>query len=144
MFAELPVGIEDPVERLHAIRAQMDGLKESKQAVAGEALTSPDGLRPAHAAGPRHPGRHPGARSATSTRSPPTCPGRRSRCTPAGARCCGPSRTSRWPRRVRVGVAIFSYDGELNFGITGDYDTASDIDVLADGIGAGVKELLTA
>ena len=30
MFAELPVGIADPVERLAAIRAQMDGLKESQ------------------------------------------------------------------------------------------------------------------
>jgi len=34
MIAELPVGLEDPTERLHAIRAQMDDLKESKQAVA--------------------------------------------------------------------------------------------------------------
>ena len=31
MFAELPVGIEDPVERLHSISAQMAGLKESKR-----------------------------------------------------------------------------------------------------------------
>jgi diacylglycerol O-acyltransferase / wax synthase len=45
---------------------------------------------------------------------------------------------------LRVGVAIFSYDGEVTFGITGDYDTAADIDVLAEGISAGVKELLTA
>ena len=35
MFAELPVGISDPAERLDAIRTQMAGLKESKQAVAG-------------------------------------------------------------------------------------------------------------
>ena len=26
---------------------------------------------------------------------------------------------------VRIGVAIFSYNGELNFGVTGDYDTAA-------------------
>jgi diacylglycerol O-acyltransferase len=43
---------------------------------------------------------------------------------------------------LRVGVAIFSYAGELVFGITGDYDTAPDIDVLANGIGEGVTELL--
>ena len=24
--------------------------------------------------------------------------------------------------QIRIGVAIFSYDGEVNFGITGDYD----------------------
>ena len=46
MFAELPVGIDDPLERLDAIRAQMDGLKESKQAVAGEVLTSLSGFAP--------------------------------------------------------------------------------------------------
>ena len=45
MFAELPIGLDDPGERLRAISAQMDGLKESKQAVAGEALTSLSALR---------------------------------------------------------------------------------------------------
>ena len=33
--------------------------------------------------------------------------------------------------QIRIGIAIFSYDGEVNFGITGDYDTTPDIDVLA-------------
>ena len=31
---------------------------------------------------------------------------------------------------VRVGVAIFSYNGMLNYGVTGDFDTAPDIAVL--------------
>ena len=35
---------------------------------------------------------------------------------------------------VRVGVAIFSYDGALSFGVTGDYDRAPDIGVLCRGI----------
>jgi diacylglycerol O-acyltransferase len=39
-------------------------------------------------------------------------------------------------------VAIFSYAGELAFGITGDYDTARDIDVLARGISDSLGELL--
>ena len=45
---------------------------------------------------------------------------------------------------VRVGVAIFSYDGGINFGVTGDFDTAPDIEVLCDGIERGVAELLGA
>jgi diacylglycerol O-acyltransferase len=45
---------------------------------------------------------------------------------------------------VRIGVAIFSYDGALKFGVTGDYDTASDIRVLCQGIETGMKELLAA
>src|SRR5207248_187937 len=46
MIAQLPVGVVDPLERLEAIREQMDGLKESKQAVAGEVLTSLSGFAP--------------------------------------------------------------------------------------------------
>jgi hypothetical protein len=45
---------------------------------------------------------------------------------------------------VRVGVAIFSYDGGINFGVTGDADTAADIAVLCHGIERGVSELLGA
>jgi hypothetical protein len=43
---------------------------------------------------------------------------------------------------IRVVVAIFSYDGGLYFGVTGDYDGAPDIDVLTDGIGQGMHDLL--
>jgi hypothetical protein len=45
---------------------------------------------------------------------------------------------------VRVGVAIFSYDGGINFGVTGDLDSAADIGVLCRGIEAGLSELLDA
>jgi len=43
---------------------------------------------------------------------------------------------------VRVGVAIFSYDGACTFGVTGDYDAAADIDVLCEGIESSLAELL--
>ena len=43
---------------------------------------------------------------------------------------------------MRIGIAIFSYDGKLGFGITGDYDEAADIGVLARGIEDGLAELL--
>ena len=42
---------------------------------------------------------------------------------------------------VRVGVAIFSYDGALSFGVTGDYDSAPDIGVLCRGIERSIAEL---
>jgi len=44
--------------------------------------------------------------------------------------------------QVRVGVAIFSYDGALKFGVTGDYDSAPDIGVLCQGIESGMAELV--
>jgi hypothetical protein len=43
---------------------------------------------------------------------------------------------------IQIGVAIFSYAGNLGFGITGDYEAAPDIEVLARGIESGVEELL--
>jgi len=42
-----------------------------------------------------------------------------------------------------VGVAIFSYDGGINFGVTGDFDTAPDIAVLCQGIERGIAELVS-
>jgi hypothetical protein len=45
--------------------------------------------------------------------------------------------------QVRIGVAMFSYDGLVTFGVTGDYDTVTDIDVLTAGIDDGIAELLT-
>ena len=43
---------------------------------------------------------------------------------------------------ARMVVAIFSYDGGLYFGVTGDADSAADIGVLTAGIERGMSELL--
>jgi hypothetical protein len=43
---------------------------------------------------------------------------------------------------VRIGVAILSYNGRLHFAVTGDYDTAPDIAILAGGIEAALATLL--
>lgn len=45
--------------------------------------------------------------------------------------------------RVRIGVVMFSYRDTLTFGITGDYETAPDIRVLAEGISESMAELLS-
>jgi hypothetical protein len=42
---------------------------------------------------------------------------------------------------VRVGTAILSYNGNLSFGVTGDFDAAPDVDVLAAAIPSGFAEL---
>ncbi len=142
MFAALPVGVADPVDRLHDVSTQLAGLKESNQAVAGEALTSLSGFAPpillavgtrlATKAAQRN------VNTVTTNVPGPQLPlyvlGRRMLTAfpyvPLGAQC-------------RIAVAIFSYNGQVNFGITGDYDTAADIDVLGRGIEAGMSELLT-
>ncbi|HML00110.1 MAG TPA: WS/DGAT domain-containing protein, partial [Acidimicrobiales bacterium] len=44
--------------------------------------------------------------------------------------------------QVRVGVAIFSYDGRVTFGVTGDRDSTGDLDVLCRGIESAMSEML--
>jgi hypothetical protein len=43
---------------------------------------------------------------------------------------------------VRISIAIFSYDGGLYFGVSGDYDSSSDIDILTTGVERSMAELL--
>ena len=45
---------------------------------------------------------------------------------------------------MRISIAIFSYDGGLYFGVTGDYDSSDDIDVLTAGIEKSMAQLLAA
>jgi hypothetical protein len=121
----------------------MDGLKESKQAVAAEVLTSLTGFAPPAllALGTRLVSRAPrlGFETAATNVPGPQHPvftlGRRllevfPYAPPAGV--------------VRVVTAIFSYDGALTFGIAGDWDSAPDIDVLASGIESGLAQLVEA
>jgi WS/DGAT/MGAT family acyltransferase len=141
MFAELPVGIEDPGERLDAIRAQMEGLKESKQAVAGEVLTSLSGFAPPMllSLGMRAAVRLPQSNVHTVTTN---VPGPQFPLYAAGRRMLKAYPYVPLFGQVRIAIAIFSYDGEVNFGLTGDYDTAADLEVLAAGIQEGMRRLL--
>jgi WS/DGAT/MGAT family acyltransferase len=141
MFAELPVGLADPVERLSALHLQMRDLKEHHQAVAAETLTSISGFAPPLLLAL-------GARlfSALEQHTVQTVttnvPGPQRRLYAAGRALLKAYPYVPLAGSVRIGVAIFSYAGQLTFGITGDYDGAPDIEVLARGIEAGVAELL--
>ncbi len=43
---------------------------------------------------------------------------------------------------TRVSIGIFSYLNTMTFGINADFDAFPDVDVLSDGIRAGLDELL--
>ena len=141
MFAELPVSITDPVERLHAITAQMNGLKDSHQAVAGEALTSMSGFAPPMllALGMRIATRMAQRNINTVTTN---VPGPQFPLYVVGRRMIKAFPYVPLAGQIRIGLAIFSYDGQVNFGITGDYDSSQDLDVLARGIEEGMKQLV--
>jgi diacylglycerol O-acyltransferase / wax synthase len=141
VFAGLPVGLSDPVERLHTIRAEMDGIKESKQAVAGDVLTSMSGFAPPLllALGSRLITLSPRLNMHTATTN---VPGPQHPVMTLGRRLLASYPFIPVVGSIRIVVGIFSYDGGLYFGVTGDYDGAPDIDVLTAGIGQGMADLL--
>jgi diacylglycerol O-acyltransferase len=143
MFAELPVELEDPVQRLQALHEQMQELKSSGQAVAAERLTALGGFAPAMllALGGRVASRLPQSSINTVTTN---VPGPQHPLYLAGRRMLEAFPFVPLGGSVRVGVAIFSYDGGINFGVTGDRDTASDIGVLCQGIERGIADLISA
>lgn len=141
MFAELPVGIADPAARLEALRAQMDGLKQSKQAVAGDVLTSLSGFAPPMllALGARIAARSPTLGLQTGVTN---VPGPQQPLYTLGRRLLESYPYVPVIGKVRISIAIFSYDGGLYFGVTGDYDSSSDIDVLTAGVERSIAELI--
>ena len=133
--------VDDPLERLAAVRTEMTRLKQSHEAEAGKALTALAGAVPvALTAGALR------LMSRLTQRNMNTVvtnvPGPTIPLYAAGREMLeylpfvplGPG--------VRIGVAILSYNGRLGFGVTGDFDTAPDIDVVADGIEAAIATLL--
>jgi diacylglycerol O-acyltransferase len=119
----------------------MEDLKQSKEAVAGEVLTSLSGFAPplllalAERLGTRVPQHN--VNTVTTNVPGPQYP-----LYAAGRRMLEAFPYVPLGGHVRVGVAIFSYDGALTFGVTGDYDTAADIDVLCGGTERAMTELV--
>jgi diacylglycerol O-acyltransferase len=143
---ELPVDIADPVERLDVVKAQMGELKASHMTEAGDLVTSVADLLPPMFVGNatrvvRRLSRDRPQRSldTVTTNVPgPQFP----------LYCLGRRMVEHRPfvpiwHGLRVGTAILSYDGQLSFGVTGDYDSAPDVDVVAVGIVAGIEDLLS-
>jgi diacylglycerol O-acyltransferase / wax synthase len=141
VFAGLPVGFDDPLARLERIRAEMDGIKQSKQAVAGDVLSSLSGFAPPLllALGSRMVTRSPRLNMHTATTN---VPGPQQPVQTLGRRMLESYPFVPVVGSVRIVVAIFSYDGGLYFGVTGDYDGARDVDVLTAGIERGIADLL--
>lgn len=141
MFADLPVGIEDPVARLEAVHEQMQELKQSGQAVAAERLTALGGFAPAMllALGARVGSRLPQSAVNTVTTN---VPGPQKPLYLGGRRMLEAFPFVPVGGSVRIGIAIFSYDGNINFGVTGDAEVEDDIGVLCAGIEQSIKDLL--
>jgi diacylglycerol O-acyltransferase / wax synthase len=141
MVAELPVGIADPEERLLAVRAELDRLKTSGEARFGARLTDAAAFVPPVllSVGLTGAFRLPQRSVVTVTTN---VPGPRGPLYAAGRRMLSYHPYVPIAGRVRTGVAMTTYDGVLSFGVTADEDSTPDLQVLLDGIVAGMDELV--
>lgn len=138
MFAHLPVGEPDPRERLRLIHEELTELKNSNDVVGADAI-----MRAADFAPPTLLSLAGRAMAGTSTinLTVTNVPGPQFPLYFRGARMLEAFPYVPLVDKTDVGVAVLSYDGQLNFGITGDWDTVPDLGIMAEGIEKALAEL---
>jgi WS/DGAT/MGAT family acyltransferase len=143
MLAFLPVDVADPVERLRTVHHRLRMLKVSKEAEAGEALTTLAGHEPFPPIswGVRLASRLPQRSIVTVTTN---VPGPRRPLHLLGRRMVEIFPYVPIAVRLRTGVSILTYRDQVTFGVTADYTSAPEPDLLACAIEAGVTELVRA
>jgi WS/DGAT/MGAT family acyltransferase len=137
MMAPLPVWCEDPVERLRVMTEEMGDLKSSGQAVGAEILTKLTDFAPSTIAS-QAARLQPAQRffNLVVTNVPgPQFP----------LYVLGRKMESIFPmvplaRRQALCVGIMSYNGQVNFGLIGDYDAMADLDSFALDLEAATQE----
>jgi WS/DGAT/MGAT family acyltransferase len=143
VVVDLPVAEGDPVRRLELIREQMDRNKRGLGAVDAAAIVGlADHAAPTLLAlGARSMSRMPNKLTQTGTTN---VPGPRIPLYLLGRQLLQSHPYVPVFAGVRVATGIFSYLDTFSFGITADFDSFPDVDVIADGIRAGFDELVAA
>ena len=143
MLPVLPVEIADPVERLTAMHSRMDALKASKEAEAGEAMTALARYEPFAllSASYRVAAR---SRQRSVVTVTTNVPGPREELSLLGHRVLEILPYVPISGPMRFGVSVLTYHGQATFGVTGDYDSAPEVDAFADDIVDGLSHLLQA
>ena len=141
VFADLPVGVSDPVERLHAVTAQLSSLKTGGTVLGLDALLGSADLLPGtlFALGVKLWARSPQRLISTVTTN---IPGPQVPLYLLGRRM-----TDLYPYiplgvDIRITIGIASYAGQLAWGVTADSDSVTDLQVLCGGIEASLAELV--
>jgi diacylglycerol O-acyltransferase len=141
MWAPLPIGLEDPVQRLLTISREMDGIKDSGQAVGAQVLTELTGFAPptimAQAARLQ-------ARQRMFNLVVTNVPGPQMPLYMLGRQLDGMFPMVPLAANQALGIAIMSYNGQLNFGLNADYDALPDLEALADQLRDSIDELVSA
>ncbi|HWF75110.1 MAG TPA: wax ester/triacylglycerol synthase family O-acyltransferase [Solirubrobacteraceae bacterium] len=141
MWAPLPVGMTDPVQRLLRIRREMQSVKDSGQAVGAQVLTSLSGFAPPTIVA-----------QATRLQSRQrffnvvvtNVPGPQFPLYMLGRRLEAIYPLVPLAKNTALGIAIMSYDGPLDFGITADFDALEDVETVAEEIQSCIEELAAA
>jgi WS/DGAT/MGAT family acyltransferase len=141
MWAGLPVGITDPVRRLRTVSAAMEEVKQSGQAVGAQVLTRLSGFAPttivSQAARLQ-------ARQRLFNVVVTNVPGPQIPLYLMGRRLEVIFPMVPLAKNTALGIAIMSYNGQLNFGLTADYDALADVDTLVEELRSSIEELLAA
>jgi len=141
VWASLPVGETDPVERLALVRGEMEGLKESHQAVGARLLTELTGFAPptvmAQAARLQ-------ARQRYFNLVVTNVPGPQFPLYVLGREMLAIYPMVPLAQHLALGIAIMSYNGRLAFGLNADFDALPDLELLAAHLGEALDELAAA
>jgi WS/DGAT/MGAT family acyltransferase len=139
MRGPLPVYIGDPVARLRFVKQEMDGLKESKQALGAEVIASVNNFAPPTILAQA-------SRINFSTRLfnliVTNVPGPQFPLYVLGRELQDLFPIAFLPEKHALAVAIMSYNGRLNFALLADYDALPDLDVILEGLVESREELL--
>jgi WS/DGAT/MGAT family acyltransferase len=142
VFADLPVGISDPAERLAAVTRQLSQLKNSGMAMGVDSMLTAADLVPGalFALGARVAARLPQRAISTVTTNVPG--------PQVPMYLLGHRMTELFPyipigAQIRITIGIASYAGHLTCGVTGDFDAVPDLQVLCDGIDSATEELVS-
>lgn len=142
-FTELPVGVPEARRGLDLIIRQHETLVDSDRTVAGEILTPVSGFAPplllslGMRAATRAVGEFEGVHTITTN-----VPGPRNPLHLLGCRMIDVYPYIPLRADMRIAVAVYAYDGNLHFGITGDYDSTADLGVFTTGIAEGFDQLV--
>jgi WS/DGAT/MGAT family acyltransferase len=141
MWAPLPVGILDPVQRLLEISHAMEDLKDSGQAVGAQVLTQLSGFAPptilAQAARLQ-------SRQRLFNLVVTNVPGPQMPLYMLGHQLDALYPMVPLTENTALGIAIMSYNGQLNFGLLSDFDGLPDLEALAEELRLSIEELVAA
>lgn len=135
----LPVYVEDPVARLRTVREAMDGIKASKKALGAEVISRFNDFAPPTLLAQA-------ARINFSTRLfnliVTNVPGPQIPLYVLGRELIDAFPVAFLPENHVLAVAIMSYNGRIDFGLLGDYDSMEDILELGEGIETELADLM--